>query len=220
MVGFIRTFLIVSGLAITFGCDNAMANESHQLAQSLAGEDKTLVLQQLDLLISDKSLNPNQRIAALTANARLYHSNGELANAIKVLKLAVQYAKTSQLKRAEADTHKLLGVMYYFKGEYPQALNAYQASMLFYRDFDAPVLRANLYNNIGLVHAAMGDIEQALNSYQSAEALYHQYGSAQDRIDIHTIFHIYGEALFKCDIACNYSCVSYLLQAEIKGNIW
>ncbi|OUS25383.1 hypothetical protein A9Q98_12500 [Thalassotalea sp. 42_200_T64] len=186
MLSFVRILLVsmIFLLSLAEPVNAQLDNVQQRLAKIEKIEDKSVVIEQAQQLISDSFLTSKQHLSILTVIGHGYHALGDLDGAIATFRQAQQLANENVLAAEEADAFKLIGVFNYFKGDFPKALSAYQASLNYYQNTDEYLKQAHLYNNIGLVKNSMGDMEQALITYRKAEGIYQQYGNEDDKVDI------------------------------------
>lgn len=204
MLHIIKKAICLVVLLSTSGYANALFSDK-QLQQRILeiedSADKSAALEQIISLANDDSLTPKQLIYVLKSSVSLYRSNDDSAGAIDATKRLIKIAKERKLLIAEAEGHKILGILFYYGGEYSQSLRAYQRSLKIYLPLEKPKTVAALYNNIGLAYAAIDDAKEAMVNYQRATELYKSHGDAKDRIDIY--FNIAGlyTRLHRYDIA-------------------
>ncbi len=163
-------------------------NIDKQLEKIGQQEDKVIAVAQLSKLLENENLSNVQRIEILMLQGRSYLTLSDLTSALTVIQQAKQVADQASLPLQQAETDKLMGIIFYFQGQYDQALIFYQAALNYFQKqpFSAVIAikQANLLNNIALVQTSQGNAVAALKSYQQVEPLYQRYGDEIDKIDV------------------------------------
>lgn len=173
---------------ITVVANNIAQAADSQLDKALvkikAITDSDEALTQLAAIIKSPQLTTKQHISAINM-AAMHHINlDNFVEAITLLEQAQLTSQEQQLYQLEADTNKLIGVVYYYQGNNPKALIAYKMSLSFYQSIDAPIEEANLLNNIALVYSAMSRYPLALENYNLAQSIYQAFGNEEDKLDV------------------------------------
>lgn len=176
-----------------------------QVAEIQKQTDKSIVISQLNALLSNNSLSHRQRINILMVQCRSYLIISDLQKALTVIKEAQTLAKQENLSLQQAQIDKLIGIVYYYQGDYDNSLPAYKSAITYYRAQPfTPVTSikiAHLLNNIALVQTVKGDSFSALTAYQEADSLYQQFGDEVDKIDVRYNLAVLYISLRRYDIA-------------------
>lgn len=178
-----------------------------QLAEIQKQTDKSIVISQLNALLSNSVLSPRQRIDILLVQCSSYLSISDLQKALSVIKEAKTLAKQEVLPLQQAQIDKLMGIVYYYQGDYENSLPAYKSAISYFRTQpftpEVAIKIANLLNNIALVQTVKGDSFSALTAYQEADSLYQQFGDEVDKIDVRYNLAVLYISLRRYDIAIN-----------------
>ena len=167
---------------------------SLQLDKLAQLEDKTVVTEQLSLLLDQNNLTVPQRFEALLLQSQSYLSLNNFEQAMLVSQKANHLARQEKLFAQQAKANKLQGVIAYYQGHYKKSLHFYQASLAYFQSLsnfksqlaqaEIAISQANLLNNIALVQTSQGDSIAALASYQQADSLYQRFGNEEDKVDV------------------------------------
>ncbi len=111
---------------------------------------------------------------------------GRLNQALEILKqndeilLALEKKEKREVKRQQASTLKLKGVIHQSKGNYDKALSLYSRSQMIWNELNDQKEISSILNNIGVLYRTKGELDRALEYYQQSLAICKEIGNEDD----------------------------------------
>ena len=111
---------------------------------------------------------------------------GRLNQALEILKQndeileSIERKGRKEVRKRQASTYKLRGVIFQSKGNYEKALKLYNESLVIWNDLNDQQEISNILNNIGVLYRNKGELDRALEYYEQSLAIYNEIGNNDD----------------------------------------
>lgn len=169
--------------------------------------------------ISEKINYQEGKVEALTIQALVKKSQGQLVEAEQLFQKIIQLAESASYKKGVSYGYYGLGRILEINGNYEQALAYYFQSLKIAKENDKKQIIANLHNTIGIVYKALGNFDSALSYYRlslnTQKELGNERGAAYCLNNIGVVLSLQGSY----DQALDYHLQSLKIQEAIQNKI-
>ncbi|MCE7741558.1 MAG: tetratricopeptide repeat protein [Candidatus Heimdallarchaeota archaeon] len=111
---------------------------------------------------------------------------GRLNQALEILKQndeilsSIERKEKKEVKKRQASTIKLKGVIYQSKGNHEKALELYSESLKIWNVLNDQKEISTILNNIGVLYRTKGELDKALEYYDQSLTIYKEIGNEDD----------------------------------------